>query len=81
MFTFSLTGEFFMKERERKLMKMQDKSEKKVAARKRQEEKRAAPFVPPTEPDTPNTLGTSTKSTVDITKFKAKIKQLRPLQS
>ncbi|KAI2807654.1 ribosomal RNA assembly protein krr1 [Blomia tropicalis] len=85
------SGEYFMKEQERKYSKLKEKSTSKILAQQRQQDKREASFVPPSEdkPIEKSNQGTSKKSTkkkeekseveVDIKKLKSKVKQRRLL--
>lgn len=65
-----------MKDRERKLLKMKEKSQKKEIAEKRQQEKRAAAFIPPVE-DVPKKQPTASTSGVDVQKLKKKINKFK----
>ena len=80
-----------MKEQERKYSKLKEKSTSKILAQQRQQDKREASFVPPSEdkPIEKSNQGASKKSTkkkeekseveVDIKKLKSKVKQRRLL--
>lgn len=68
-----------MKEREKKLEKMKEKVGNKVSAQK-QQEKRAAAFVPPQESEERKVSESPTKSKdVDISKLKMRVKKMKKL--
>lgn len=74
------SGEFFMKERERKLSKLKEKTENKKVAQKNQQEKRSASFIPPEEISKKKSLTNANSSTgVDIKKLKSKVKQMKKM--
>merc|ERR1712142_443435 len=66
------TGEYFLKEQERRAKKSAEKREKQVESEEKRKEKREKSFVPPNE----NKKGeaVSSSSDVDITKLKEKVK-------
>ncbi|KPM09532.1 hypothetical protein QR98_0080690 [Sarcoptes scabiei] len=45
------SGEYFMKEKERKLKKIKDKTAKVLISKERQQQKRSKSFIPPKEPE------------------------------
>ena len=67
------TGEYFLKEKERKIKKLQERKERQAEAAVKREEKRNKAFKPPTEkaskPVTPK------KSDLDLDAVKAKLKK------
>lgn len=69
------TGEYFLKESERKAKKMKEKREQKVEAEVKRQEKRNKVFEPPEEPAyTAKKQGVKRDSTVDIEALKKKVK-------
>lgn len=74
------SGEYFMREADRKAKKYLDKKEKQIVAAKVREEKRNASFVPPAEnPDSSSKAkqDESTNKEVDVEKLKKKVKRLQ----
>ncbi len=80
------SGEYFMKEADRKAKKFLEKKEKQLEAAKVREEKRNASFIPPAEnPETSSKKKKSSKEDttnkeVDIEKLKKKVKRLQKSQ-
>ncbi|XP_042142377.1 KRR1 small subunit processome component homolog isoform X1 [Ixodes scapularis] len=69
------SGEYFLKEREKKDKKMQQKNEKKVEAEVRRQERRNKPFEPPEEPKyVSKKRPAEAESAVDIEALKKKVK-------
>lgn len=67
-----------MKDRERKLKKLKEKTESKVQAVERQHEKRAQSYIAPQEPSSSNNKpSSSTNNSVDIAKLKMKVKKFK----
>ncbi|ODN00818.1 KRR1 small subunit processome component [Orchesella cincta] len=74
------SGEYFMKEADRKAKKYLEKKEKQIVAAKAREEKRNASFIPPAEsPDSSSKAkqDESTNKEVDVEKLKKKVKRLQ----
>merc|ERR1712066_838579 len=66
------TGEYFLKEQERRAKKSAEKKEKQVEAETKRQDKREKSFKPPNE--NKKSEATSSSSDVDITKLKEKVK-------
>jgi len=82
------SGEYFMQESERTAKRYQEKREKQVEAAKVRQEKRKAPFIPPSEHSAPDKKSknvdsraennaSSSKSDIDIEKLKKKVKNIQ----
>jgi ribosomal RNA assembly protein len=77
------SGEFFMKEADRKSKKYLEKKEKQLIAAKTREEKRNASFIPPSEDkesrskSNTNQDKTTDNGDVDVEKLKKKVKRLQ----
>ena len=70
------SGEYFLKEKERKAKKAAEKREKQGEAEQKRIDKREKSFKPPVEkPAEKNNGGSSNNSDVDVQKLKAKIKK------
>ena len=72
------SGEYFLKERERKMQKRTAKRQKQVDAATKQKQKRAQAFVPPpeiTKPATSGTRKTKQNDSVDVKSLKRKVKK------
>jgi len=67
------SGEYFLKEKEKKLKKLQERKEKQAAASVQREEKRNKAYKPPKE--NPLQPGSSKQSSLDVDALKAKIKK------
>merc|ERR1712066_633499 len=67
------SGEYFLKEKEKKLKKLQERKEKQAAASVQREEKRNKAYKPPKE--NPLQPGSSKQSSQDVDALKAKIKK------
>lgn len=74
------SGEYFLKESERRNMKMKEKMAKKVDAEVKRQEKRQAPFIPPQE-DTGSKAAKKEaekeSKDVDVEKLKKKVKRVQ----
>lgn len=68
------SGEFFLKDSEKKAKQLQERREKQSQAAKAQTERRNKDFVAPDE-SKPSTSTEATTSTVDVAKLKAKIQK------
>lgn len=67
------TGEYFLKDEQKRAKRHHEKEEKQAQAKKAKQEQRQKDFIPPEEKlDVPST---STESTVDIKQLKAKMKK------
>jgi len=73
------SGEYFMREADRKAKKYLEKKEKQIVAAKTREEKRNASYIPPAEnPDSSSKAKQeSTNKEVDVEKLKKKVKRLQ----
>lgn len=67
------SGEYFLKEKEKKLKQLQERKEKQAAATVQREEKRNKAYKPPKE--NPMQPGSSKQSSLDVDALKAKIKK------
>jgi ribosomal RNA assembly protein len=67
------SGEYFLKEEQRRAHRHKVKDEKHAAAAKLREEKRKKPFIPPKEPHY-MTSAMSHNSDIDVAALKKKIK-------
>nr|QBH74109.1 hiv-1 rev binding protein [Thermobia domestica] len=74
------SGEYFLKESQRKARKRQEKEEKHAAAAKLREERRQKPFIPPEEPAY-KSESVSNKMDVDIAALKEKVKKSQKKKS
>ena len=68
------SGEYFLKEKEKKLRKIQERKEKQAASSVQREEKRNKAFKPPKE-NTRTDKKNTQESTLDVDALKAKIKK------
>ena len=68
------SGEYFLKEKEKKLRKIQERKEKQAASSVQREEKRNKAFKPPKENTRMDKKNTQ-ESTLDVDALKAKIKK------
>jgi ribosomal RNA assembly protein len=72
------SGEYFLKDSEKRTKKMKEKFAKKVDAEVKRQEKRSAAFVPPQESSHPLPKeSVSETSQIDIEKFKKKVKRIQ----
>ena len=70
------SGEYFLKEKEKKLKKLQERREKQAAATVQREEKRSKAYKPPKESSVGNAGANKNKaSSLDVDVLKAKIKK------
>merc|ERR1711936_1454077 len=69
------SGEYFLKERERKAKKAAEKKEKHSEADKKRQDKREKSFKPPVEKSSNKSDSKPAESDVDLQKLKAKIKK------
>lgn len=67
------SGEYFLKEKEKKLKQLQERKEKQAAASVQRDEKRNKAYKPPKE--NPLQPGSSKQSSLDVDALKAKIKK------
>ena len=69
------SGEYFLKEKERKLKKLQERKEKQAAASVQREEKRSKAYKPPKESASSSIDNKYNVKSVDVDALKAKIKK------
>ena len=69
------SGEYFLKEKERKAKKAAEKREKQATAEDKQKAKREKSFKPPVEKSAKSSKAKPENSDVDVQKLKAKIKK------
>uniref|UniRef100_A0A0A9WY59 KRR1 small subunit processome component n=1 Tax=Lygus hesperus TaxID=30085 RepID=A0A0A9WY59_LYGHE len=71
------SGEYFMKEDQRKRRRHDEKLTKQQEKEKERQEKRALPFVPPTEDVQASSSKSKDSGDVDLTALKAKVKKMK----
>ena len=69
------TGEYFLKEEERKERKQNQNQEKQQEAKERRKEKRESAFIPPEEPGPSGSKKPATSADVDVEQLKNKIRK------
>lgn len=72
------TGEYFLKDEQKKAKNRHQKEEKQAQAKRAKQEQRQKDFVPPEEKT--NTNSDTPETTVDINQFKSKMKKLSKQQ-
>lgn len=71
------SGEFFLKESEKKAKQQKERREKQAVAAKAQTERRNKDFIAPEETPRPDASKSTDRNTVDVAALKAKIKKAR----
>lgn len=69
------TGEYFLKDDQKKGKRRHEKEEKQAQAKRARDEQRQKDYVPPEEKSTPAPASSSTQPAVDISQLKAKMKK------
>lgn len=72
------SGEYFLKDDQRKHKKNQEKEQKHLEANKTRQERRNKAFEPPDEMVLKKDLSTRSSSNINIKKLKKNVKQLKP---
>lgn len=75
------TGEYFLKEKERKAKKAAEKREQQIEAQGKRKEKREKSFKPPKEKTKKDSIGASSSKDVDIDQLKLKVKKAQKRKS
>jgi len=70
------TGEYFLKDKEKKIKKLQERKERQAEAAVKREEKRNKAFKPPSEKAASKAADKANKSDLDIDAVKAKVKKV-----